>query len=110
MAARRLGWLLIGVILLILLLLLLLLLFYLFFTSLGIGRRRVTPSWPRAALRTFLTQRFLHDPQGSGVVPSLGPPLSGGLLGLVSDLHSHHLDKRKDMEVRDEQWKSCTTL
>jgi hypothetical protein len=88
MATRRLGWLLIGVILL----LLLLLLFYFFFTSLGIGRR-VTPSWPRAALRTFLTQRFLHDPQGSGVVPSLGPPLSGGLLGLVSDLHSHHLDR-----------------
>jgi hypothetical protein len=26
-------------------------------------------------------------------VPSLGPPLSGGLLGLTFDLHSHHLDR-----------------
>jgi hypothetical protein len=26
-------------------------------------------------------------------VPRLCPPLSGGLLGLVSDLHSHHLDR-----------------
>jgi hypothetical protein len=57
MATRRLRWLLIGVILLFtitfrpFLLLLLLLLLYLFFTSLVIGGRRVTPSWPRAALR-----------------------------------------------------------
>jgi hypothetical protein len=101
MAARRLKWLLIGVILiftitlcpLFLLLLLLLLLLYFFFTSLGIRGRRITPSWPRAALRTLLAQHLLHGPQGGGDVPSLGPPLSGGLLGLASDLHSHHLDR-----------------
>jgi hypothetical protein len=113
MVERRLGWLLISVILLFTITLsplLLLLLLYLLFTSLGIGGRRVTPSWPRAALRTLLSQGLLHGPESDGVVPSLGSPLSGGLLGLVSDLHSHHLDKRKDMEVRDEQWKSCTTL
>jgi hypothetical protein len=55
MATRRLRWLLIGVILLFTItfcpFLLLLLLLYLFFTSLVIGGRRVTPSWPRAALR-----------------------------------------------------------
>jgi hypothetical protein len=107
MAARRLGWVLISVILLFSVtlspFLLLLLLLYLLFTSLGIGGRRVTTSWPRAALRTLLlTQGLLHDPQSGGVVPSLGPPLSGGLLGLASNLHSHHLDKRKDMEMRDE--------
>jgi hypothetical protein len=33
---------------------LLLLLLYLFFTPFGIGGRRVTSSWPRTALRTFL--------------------------------------------------------
>jgi hypothetical protein len=97
MAARRLGWLLISVILLFSVTLspfLLLLFLYLLFTSLDIGGRRVTPSWPRAALRTLLlTQGLLHDPQSGGVVPSLGPPLSGGLLGLASDLHSHHLDR-----------------
>jgi hypothetical protein len=62
LATRRLKWLLIGFILLytitfgpfLLLLLLLLLLLYLFFTSLGIGGRRVTSSWPRAALRAPL--------------------------------------------------------
>jgi hypothetical protein len=57
MATRRLRWLLIGVILLFTITFcpsLLLLLLYLFFTSLGIGGRRVTPSWPRAALRAPL--------------------------------------------------------
>jgi hypothetical protein len=50
-----------------------------------------------------LSQGLLHGPQSGGVVPSLGPPLGGGLLGLVPDLHSHHMDKWKDMEMRDEQ-------
>jgi hypothetical protein len=45
-----------------LLLLLLLLLLYFFFTPFGIGGRRVTPSWSRAALRAFLSQGFLHGP------------------------------------------------
>jgi hypothetical protein len=105
MAARRLRGLLIGVILLFSTITLgpLLLLLYLFFTSLGIGGRRITPSWPRAVLRSLLAQGLLHDPQSSGVVPSLGPPLGGGLLGLAHDLHSHHLDKWKDMEMRDNQ-------
>jgi hypothetical protein len=40
----------------------LLLLLYFFFTPFGIGGRRVTPSWSRAALRAFLPQGFLHDP------------------------------------------------
>jgi hypothetical protein len=96
MAVRRLRRLLIGVIFLLTITFcpfLLLLLLYLFFTSLGIGGRRVTPSWPRAALRSFLTQSFLHGPQGGGVVPRLSPPLSGGLLGLASNLHSHHMDR-----------------
>jgi hypothetical protein len=105
MAARRLGGLLIGVILLFTITLspLLLILFYLFFTSLGIGGRRVTPSWPRAALRTLLAQCLLHGSQSGGIVPSLGPPLGGGFHGFTSDLNSHHLDKWKDMEMRDEQ-------
>jgi hypothetical protein len=59
MATRRLRWLLIGVILLFTItfcpFLLLLLLLNLFFTSLGIGGRRVTSSWPRAVLRAPLT-------------------------------------------------------
>jgi hypothetical protein len=42
--------------------LLLLLLLYFFFTPFGIGGRRVTPSWSRAALRAFLSQGFLHGP------------------------------------------------
>jgi hypothetical protein len=98
MTTRRLRWLLIGVILLFTItfcpFLLLLLLLYLFFTSLGIGGRRVTPSRPRATLRTLLPQSLLHGPQGGGVVPSLCPPLSGGLFSLASDLHSHHLGER----------------
>jgi hypothetical protein len=108
MAARRLGGLLIGVIFLFTTitfdpLLLILLLLYLLFTSLGIGGRRITPSWPRAALRSLLSQGLLHGPQSGGVVPSLGSPLGGGLLSLAPDLHSHHMDKWKDMEMRDEQ-------
>jgi hypothetical protein len=35
----------------------------------------------------------LHGPQSGGVVPSLGPPLGGGLLVSATDLHSHHLDR-----------------
>jgi hypothetical protein len=57
MATRRLRWLLIGVILLFTITFcpfLLLLLLNLFFTSLGIGGRRVTSSWHRAALRAPL--------------------------------------------------------
>jgi hypothetical protein len=62
MATRRFRGLLIGFVFLIttitfgplLLLLLLLLLLYLFFTSFGIGGRRVTLPWPRAALRSFM--------------------------------------------------------
>jgi hypothetical protein len=42
--------------------LLLLLLHYFFFTPFGIGGRRVTPSWSRAALRAFLPQGFLNGP------------------------------------------------
>jgi hypothetical protein len=106
MVARRLGGLLIGVILLfttITLGSLLLLLLYLFFTSLGIGGRRITPSWPRVALRSFLAQCLLHGPQSGRVVPSLGPPLGGGLLGFAPDLHPHDLDKWKDMDMRDYQ-------
>jgi hypothetical protein len=73
--------------------LLLLLLLYFFFTPFGIGGRRVTSSLPRTALRSFLPQGLLHSPQSGEVVPSLGPPLGGGLLGFATDLHSHHLDK-----------------
>jgi hypothetical protein len=40
----------------------LLLLLYFFFTPFGIGGRRVTPSWSKAALRAFLPQGFLHGP------------------------------------------------
>jgi hypothetical protein len=100
MATRRFRGLLIGFVFLIttitfgpLLLLLLLLLLYLFFTPFGIGGRRVTSFWPRTTLRSFLCQGLLHGPQGGGVMPSLGPPLGGGLLGLATDLHSHQLDK-----------------
>jgi hypothetical protein len=85
MAARRLGGLLIGVIFFFITITLgpLLLFLYLIITSLGIGGRRITPSWPRAALRSLLSQGLLHDPQSGGVVPRLGPPLGGGLLGLA---------------------------
>jgi hypothetical protein len=88
MAMRRFRRLLIGFILLLttitlgplLLLLLLLLLLYLFFTPFSIGGRRITSSWPRAALRAPLAKLLLHRPQGGGIMPSLGPPLGGGLL------------------------------
>jgi hypothetical protein len=69
------------------------LLHYIFFTPFGIGGRRVTPSWSRAALRAFLPQGFLHDPKRGGVMPSLGPPLGGGLLISTADLQPHHLDR-----------------
>jgi hypothetical protein len=72
---------------------LLLLLHYFFFTPFGIGGRRVTPYWSRAALRAFLPQGFLHVPKSGGVMPSLGPPLGGGLLIVTTDLHSHRLDR-----------------
>jgi hypothetical protein len=103
MAARRLRRLLIGVISFFITITLgPLLLLYLIITSLSIGGRRVTPSWPRAALRTLLAQCLLHGSQSGGIVPSLGPPLGGGFLDFTLDLHSHHLDKWKDMEMRDE--------
>jgi hypothetical protein len=56
MATRRSGGLLISFIFLITITLgsLLPLLLYLFFTPFGIGERRVTSSWPRDALRSFL--------------------------------------------------------
>jgi hypothetical protein len=55
MATRRLRWLLIGFILLYTITFCpFLLLFYLFFASFGIGGRRVTSSWPRAASRAPL--------------------------------------------------------
>jgi hypothetical protein len=73
--------------------LLLLLLYYFFFTPFGIGGRRITPSWSRAALRAFLPQGFLHGPQSGGFMPSLGPPLGGGLLIATADLHPHHLNR-----------------
>jgi hypothetical protein len=72
---------------------LLLLLHYFFFTPFGIGGRRVTPSWSRAALRAFLPQGFLHGPKSGGVMPSLGPPLGGGLLIATADLQPHHLNR-----------------
>jgi hypothetical protein len=72
---------------------LLFLLYYFFFTPFGIGGRRVTPSWSRAALRAFLPQGFLHGPKSSGVMPSLGPPLGGGLLIATAGLQPHHLNR-----------------
>jgi hypothetical protein len=72
---------------------LLFLLYYFFFTPFGIGGRRVTPSWSRAALRAFLPQGFLHDPKSGGVMPSLGPPLGGGLLIATADLQPRHLNR-----------------
>jgi hypothetical protein len=105
MATRRFRRLLIGFILLFTTITLgpLLLFLYLFFTPFSIGRRRVTSSWSRAVLRASLAKLLLHRPQGGGIMPSLGPPLGGGLLGIVTDLHSHFLDEYKDMEVRDDQ-------
>jgi hypothetical protein len=95
MATRRFRGLLIGFVFLITTITFgpLLLLLYLFFTLFGIGGRRVTSSWPRTALRSFLSQGLLHGPQSGGVVPSLGPPLGGGLLGFATDLHPHFLDR-----------------
>jgi hypothetical protein len=98
MASRRLRGLLIGLIFNFVIitfcpLFLLLLLHYFFFTPFGIGGRRVTPSWSRAALQAFLPQGFLHGPKSSGVMPSLGPPLGGGLLISSADLQPHHLDR-----------------
>jgi hypothetical protein len=72
---------------------LLLLLHYFLFTPFGIGGRRITPSWSRAALRAFLPQGFLHGPKSGGVMPSLGPPLGGGLLIATADLQPHHLNR-----------------
>jgi hypothetical protein len=57
MATRRFGWLVIGFILLYIITFgpfLLLFLLYFLFTPFGIGGRRVTSSWPRAALRAPL--------------------------------------------------------
>jgi hypothetical protein len=65
MATRRFRWLLIGFILLFTIITLgplLFLFLYLFFTPFGIGGRRSTSSWPRAALRSLLSQGLLHDP------------------------------------------------
>jgi hypothetical protein len=95
MTRRRLGGLLISFILnfiIITLRSLLLLLHYFLFTPFGIGGRRITPSWSRAALRAFLPQGFLHGPKSGGVMPSLGPPLGGGLLIATIDLQPHHLN------------------
>jgi hypothetical protein len=104
MAARRLRGLLIGVIFnLIIITLDPLLLLYLFFTTLSIRGRKITPSWPCATLRRLLSQHFLHDPQSGGVMPCLGPPLSGGLFRLTTYLHPHDLNIWKDIEMRDEQ-------
>jgi hypothetical protein len=98
MAARRLRGLFIGIIFnlfIITLSPLLLLLLYLFFTSLSIGGRRITPSWLCATLRGLLSQCLLHDPQRSGVMPSLGPPLIGGLFRLMPYLHPHDLGEER---------------
>jgi hypothetical protein len=95
MTTRRLGGLLICFIFnLIIVALCPLLLFHNFlFTPFGIGGRRITPSWSRAALRAFFPQGFLHDPKSGGVMPSLGPPLGGGLLIATADLQPHHLNR-----------------
>jgi hypothetical protein len=95
MTTRRLGGLLICFIfnLIIVAFCPLLLLHYFLFTSFGIGGRRITPSWSRAVLRAFLPQGFLHNPKSSGVMPSLGPPLGGGLLIATADLQPHHLNR-----------------
>jgi hypothetical protein len=104
MAARRLRGLLICVVLnLIIITFGPLLLLYLFFTSLSIRGRRITPSCPCTALRGLLSQCLLHNPQSGGVMPCLGPPLSGGLFHLTPDLYPHDLDIWKDIEMRDEQ-------
>jgi hypothetical protein len=104
MEARRFGGLLIGVIFhLIIITFRPLFLLYLIITPFSIGGRRITPSWPCAALRSFLTQCLLHGPQSGGVMPSLGRPLSGGLFGLTPYLHPHDLNIWKEMEMRDEQ-------
>jgi hypothetical protein len=104
MAARRLGGLLIGGILhLIIVTFCPLFLLYLIITPFGIGGRRITHSWPCVALRSLLTQCLLHSPQSGGVVPSLGPPLSGGFFGLTPYLHPHDLNIWNDTEMRDEQ-------
>jgi hypothetical protein len=95
MATRRLRRLLIGFILLFTTVTLdpLLLLLYLFFTPFDIRGRRVTSSWPRATLRAPLTKLLLHRSQSGGIMPSLCPPLGGGLLGFATDLHSHFLHR-----------------
>jgi hypothetical protein len=95
MTTRRLGGLLICFIfnLIIVAFCPLLLLHYFLFTPFGIGGRRITPSWSRAALRAFLPQGFLHGPKSGGVMPSLGPPLGGGLLIATADLQPHHLNR-----------------
>jgi hypothetical protein len=98
MASRRLRGLLIGLIFNFIIItfspfFLLLLLYYFLFTPFGIGGRRVTPSWSRVALRAFLPQVFLNGPKSGGVMPSLGPPLDGGLLISTADLQPHHLDR-----------------
>jgi hypothetical protein len=98
MATRRFRGLLIGFVFLITTIIfspLLLLFIYLFFTPFDIGGRRITSSWPRTALRSFLSQGFLHGPQGGGVMPSLGPPLGGGLLDFATNLHPHFLDRKR---------------
>jgi hypothetical protein len=103
MVARRLRGLLIGVIFhLIIITFRPLSLLYLIITSLSIGWRRITPSRPCATLRALLIQCLLHNPQSGRVMPSLGPPLSGGHFRLTPYLHPHDLNIWNDMEMRDE--------
>jgi hypothetical protein len=85
-----------------------LLLLYFLFTSLSIGGRRITPFRPCAALRGLLSQCLLHCPQRGGVMPSLGPPLSGGLFHLTPYLHPHDLGERGGSSSNLE--KQCRSL
>jgi hypothetical protein len=113
MVTRRFRWLLIGFILLYIITFcpfLLLLLHYLFFTPFSIGGRRVTSSWPRAALRAPWPNSSCTALKVAGSCLDLvllwveGSSVSRRTFTLTIWIN------KKDMEVRDELWKRCTTL
>jgi hypothetical protein len=76
---------------------------FLLITALSITWRGITPFCPCTVLRELLAQSLLHNPQGGRVMPCLGPPLSGGLIHVVLDLHPHDLKIWKDMDIREKQ-------